>query len=96
MCLCYARNDNEGTKFHPKKIKTVKDINDDETLVLNSVREVLQVNEKEIFLLNFEGYSIDILSTYNTKINPLSPRTRLYINYRKCFSSNGQCDMSNL
>ena len=36
-------NDNEGTKFHPKKIK---DVNEYDTLVLSSAGEVLQVNER--------------------------------------------------
>lgn len=39
-------NENEGTEFRPKKIKIVNDVNDDETLVLNSYREVLEVNER--------------------------------------------------
>ena len=36
---------NEGTKCHPKKIKIVEDINDDE-LVLSSSGVVLEVNER--------------------------------------------------
>ena len=32
---------------HPKKIKIIKDVNDDETLVLSSSGEVLEVNERE-------------------------------------------------
>ena len=43
---CCKRNNNEGTKCCPKKIKIVKDVNDDETLVLNLAGEVLQVNER--------------------------------------------------
>ena len=31
-------------EFHPKKIKVMKDVNDDEMLVLSSSTEVLQVN----------------------------------------------------
>jgi hypothetical protein len=41
--LC--RDNNEGTKGHPKKIKIMKDVNDDE-LVLSSSRVVLEVNER--------------------------------------------------
>ena len=46
LCLCYACNDNEGTECHPRKIKIVKDVNEYETLVLNSAREVLQANDR--------------------------------------------------
>ena len=44
--------DNEQEKSRPpKNIKTMKDVNDDDTLVLSSSREVLQIYEKwEMFL----------------------------------------------
>ena len=40
---------------HPKKIKIIKDVNDD-ALVFNSSKMVLEVNERDIFL-NYEEYS---------------------------------------
>ena len=33
-------------RCHPKKIKIVKDVNDDETPVLNSSKDMLEVNER--------------------------------------------------
>jgi hypothetical protein len=67
----------------------MKDVNDDD-LVLSSSGVVLEVNERgKLFYKTLrdivERTCIDILSTYNTKINPMTPRIRLYINYRKHF-----------
>ena len=39
-------NGNEGMESHPSKIKIVKNVNNDETLVLSSFGEVLEVNER--------------------------------------------------
>ena len=45
---CCAWTNNEGTKCRPKKIKIMKDVNNDE-LVLNSSGVVLKVIERGIF-----------------------------------------------
>ena len=41
---------------HPKKIKNMKDVNDDD-LVLSSSVVVLEVKERELFLQNYIGYN---------------------------------------
>ena len=46
MFECCVRNDNEETKCLLKKIKIMKDVNDDDMLVFSSSRDVLQVNER--------------------------------------------------
>jgi len=76
----------------------LKDVKDDDSLVINSTRVVLEVNERGIFFYKIlrdiveRTYRLifDLISTYNTKINPMTPRIRLYINYKKSFQSNGQ------
>ena len=55
MFKCCARSDNEGIKFHPKKIKIVKDVNDDDMLILRSSGEVLEVHERGKYFI--KGYS---------------------------------------
>jgi hypothetical protein len=67
----------------------MKDVNDDDMLVLSSFEEVLQVNEKEKYFYNTMRNIVE--RTYrrtlhfNTKINPMTPKTRLYKNYMKHF-----------
>ena len=41
---------------HPKKIKNMKDVNDDD-LVLSSSVVVLEVKERGVFLQNYMGYN---------------------------------------
>jgi hypothetical protein len=60
----------------------MKDVNDDD-LFLSSTGVVLKVNKRggKFFKTDIvERTYIDILSIYNTKINPMTPRIRLYIN----------------
>ena len=90
-------NENERMECRPKKIIIVKDVNDDEMFVLISFGEVLEVNERgKCFYKTMREIverTYNVISTYNTKINLVTPRTRLYISYKKCFQSNGQCNL---
>ena len=74
-------------KCHLRELKIIKDVNDDETLVLSSFGEVLEVNESG---KSFYKTIMDIVErTYRCtfdlkyKINLVSPKTWLYINYMK-------------
>jgi len=75
--------------------KNIEHVND-EDLVLSSSGVVLDVNEagvgRRIFtkLLEIQWNECIVHSTYNTKINPTIPRTKLCLNYMKYFQSNGQ------
>ena len=73
--------------------KIMEHVNGNE-LVLNSSRVVLEVNERgENFYKNLRDL-VELMyrcsSTYSTKINPMIPRTKFYLNYRKSFQRIGQ------
>ena len=79
-------NDNEGIEFHPKKIKIIKDVNDDETLVLGSTGEVLQVNERGKCFYNTMRDIVE--RTYRRtfhlqyKNQFIDSKNQVYINYK--------------
>ena len=85
---CYERADNEGTKGHPKKIKIMKDVNGDE-LELSLLIVVMEIDERvKIFyktMKNIMEITLDDLSIYSTKFNPISPIIRLYKKHRNHF-----------
>jgi hypothetical protein len=78
----------------PKRRKNLKDVNDDNILVINSSRVVFEVNERgKLFYIALRNivkrmYRCSFHLQY--KINPVTPIIKLYVHYKNRVWSHGQ------